>query len=240
MPNRRRRILVTLATVVAFLLVLGVGHKVVKSRSFQLFGTLTQRVTTGEKVVALTFDDGPTSADTDAILTSLEAAGVRATFYLTGKGCAENPDATRRIIAQGHEVGNHTWHHRRMIGVLPHDVAAEIEPTDACLRDAGWDDEITVRPPYGSKLVVFPAWLAVHHRHTVMWDVAAEDYSAKVEQTTEEIVEETVSATRPGSIILLHPWDGRTRTQQAIPQIIERLRSNGYRFVTVTDLLQLG
>ena len=86
MPNRRRRILVTLATVVAFLLVLGVGHK----------------------VVALTFDDGPTSADTDAILTSLEAAGVRATFYLTGKGCAENPDATRRIIAQGHEVGNHT------------------------------------------------------------------------------------------------------------------------------------
>ena len=73
-----------------------------------------------------------------------------------------------------------------------------------------------------------------------MWDVAAEDCSAKIEQTTEEIVKETVSATRPGSIILLHPWDGRTRTQQAIPQIIERLRSNGYRFVTVADLLQLG
>lgn len=108
-----------------------------------------------EKVVALTLDDDPTEV-TPRVLQMLEDLDVPATFYLTGTELEERPELGRAIVEAGHEVGNHTATHRRMVLVGSGTVAEEIERTDAAIRATGYDGEITFRPPYGKKLVTLP------------------------------------------------------------------------------------
>lgn len=219
------------------LLVLGYGtHRFIQTRSMQIAGDLVHRVETDERVVALTFDDGPTDADADAVLDVLADRDVPATFYVNGKDVEDNDATMRRLVEDGHEIGNHTWSHRRMVFVSPGTVAEEIESTDEAIRATGYDGPLTFRPPYGKKLVTLPLYLAEHDRLTVTWDVAYEDWSGNP-QPSEDIIEATVANTRPGSIILLHPWAGRTAAQQAIGPVIDQLREQGYRFVTVSDLI---
>jgi len=234
--RRRRRILV-LTAIVIVAVALGYGtYRLIPSRTTQLVGELVQRVETDERIVALTFDDGPTDADVDTVLETLAQRGVVATFYLNGQDIEKNPDAIQAIIADGHEIGNHTWSHRSMAFVTLDTVAEEIESTDAAIRAAGYDGPITFRPPYGNKLLVLPLYLAQHDRLTVTWDVSVEDFSG-AQQSSDEIVDGTVRTTSPGSIILLHPWFGRTASQQAIGEVIDQLQEQGYRFVTVSDLV---
>ena len=227
-----------LAVAVVLAVVAAGTYKLMNSRTFQVTGQLVATLPTTDKVVALTFDDGPSEADVDPILDTLASRGVKGTFFVNGRNLAASPEAGRRIVAAGHELGNHTWSHRRMAFVSQSTVAAEVEPTDAAIREAGQQGPILFRPPYGKKLVGLPMYLDSHDRTTVMWDVAVEDYSAGAPpQTTEDLVHLTVSQTRPGSIILLHPWQGRTDTQQAIGPNIDQLRAEGYRFVTVSEAL---
>ncbi|MDO5287528.1 MAG: polysaccharide deacetylase family protein [Actinomycetia bacterium] len=219
-------------------LVAGGGYKLAASRTLQVTGRLVARLPTTDTVVALTFDDGPTADDLEPVLTALRSRGVRATFYVNGAAVEQAPDAARRLVAEGHELGNHTWSHRRMVLVSQQTVAAEIEPTDAAIRQAGYQGPITFRPPYGKKLLNLPLYLEQHHRTTVMWDVAVEDFSSRAApQSSEDLARETVAQTRPGSVILLHPWHGRTATQQAVGPVIDRLQAAGYRFVTVSEAL---
>ena len=233
----RRRLTLVLAALVIIAVTLGYGtYRLIPSRTTQLAGELVQRVETDERIVALTFDDGPTDADADAVLEALAQRGVVATFYLNGRDIEENPDAIRAIIAGGHEIGNHTWSHRSMAFVTFDTVADEVESTDAAIRAAGYEGPITFRPPFGDKLLTLPLYLAQHDRVTVTWDVSAEDFSDD-QQSSSEIVDGTVGTTSPGSIILLHPWFGRTASQQAIGEVIDQLQAQGYRFVTVSDLI---
>ncbi len=223
------------ALVVAGLVLAGT-YQLMSSRSTQLAGRIVDRVATDDRVVALTFDDGPTAADADAVLDVLADRGVPATFYLIGENVTGNKETVDRIIRDGHEIGNHTWSHRRMVFVSPGAVAEQVESTDAALRAAGYGGPVTFRPPYGKKLLALPLYLARHDRVTVMWDVAVETFSA-TPQASSQIVDQTVGGTRPGSIILLHPWNGRTQTQQAIGPVIDRLTAQGFRFVTVSELI---
>lgn len=210
-------------------------HRVIQTRSWQIAGELVSRVETDERVVALTFDDGPTDADADAVLDVLAEKDVPATFYVNGQGVEGNAATMQRIIGEGHEIGNHTWSHRPMAFVSPGTVAQEIESTDEVIRATGYDGPLTFRPPHGKKLVTLPLYLAEHDRLTVTWDVAYEDWSG-TPQSSEDLVEATIDNTRPGSIILLHPWFGRTGTQETIGPVIDQLQEQGYRFVTVSEL----
>lgn len=233
-----RRVLGVAAIVVAVILLVGAGaYKVMNSRTFQITGELTARVDTTEKVVALTFDDGPTAADTEAILGVLADHDVAATFFVLGESVAADPVSARAIVAGGHQLANHSWDHPRLIFMGRDDIAAQIEQSDAALRAVGQDDPIVFRPPHGKKLIGLPRYLAEHDRHTIMWDVAVEDYSGGPAQSAVELTELTLDSVQPGSIILLHPWNGRTATQQAIGLVITGLQQQGYRFVTVNDLL---
>ncbi|MFX4271741.1 polysaccharide deacetylase family protein [Propionibacteriaceae bacterium Y1700] len=235
--NRRKRLLVVLVLIMVLVVVFGyVTKRVIQTRSWQVAGELVHRVETDEKIVALTFDDGPTDADADAVLDVLEDRGVPATFYVNGQDVEPNASTMRRIIDDGHQIGNHTWSHRPMIFISPSDVADEIESTDRAIRATGYDKPLTFRPPHGKKLLTLPLYLAEHDRLTVTWDVAYEDWSGKP-QSTEDLVDATVEQTRPGSIILLHPWFGRTGTQEAIGPVIDQLQAQGYRFVTVSELI---
>jgi peptidoglycan-N-acetylglucosamine deacetylase len=239
--SRRRHpaLLITLALLAGLALAATlVGPRLISSRSTQLAGDLVQRVETDEPVVALTFDDGPTDADADAVLNALAERGVRATFYLNGKDVERNQDTVRRIIDGGHEIGNHTWSHRRMVFVTPETVADEIESTDRVIREAGYDGPLTFRPPYGQKLLILPLYLAENDQLTVTWDVTTEDFTAA--DTRDTIIDKAVSNTQPGSIILMHPWWGRTATQEAIGPVLDQLQEEGYRFVTVSELLDMA
>ena len=205
----------------------------------QVFGEIKSQAMISEKVVALTFDDGPTPDKTNQILQILAEEQIPATFFLIGQEVQQHPQLVRQILAAGHQVGNHSFSHQRMIFKSPAFIAGEIEQTDKLLRDSGVDGVIYFRPPYGKKLLILPWYLMKHHRVSVTWDVAPENFP-KIAKDPQALVDYTVQQTKPGSIILLHVmYDSRQATMQAVPQIIRQLKAQGYRFVTVHELLKL-
>jgi peptidoglycan-N-acetylglucosamine deacetylase len=170
-------------------------------------------VDTTEKVVALTFDDGPTGW-TPQILNMLAAAGVPATFYLNGADLDRHPDQGAAIARAGHEIGNHTYTHRRMMLVSAATVADEMERTDAAIARTGYRGPVTFRPPYGKKLWTLPRYLAEHGRTTVTWDLEPDSAGTP---NTEQILKDTVGNVRPGSIILLHVMlESRSASRDAV------------------------
>jgi peptidoglycan/xylan/chitin deacetylase (PgdA/CDA1 family) len=234
--RRARKWTIVVASVLVVVLTGAVVlFEVSKSRTFQFFGTLVDRVDTTENLVALTFDDGPDPAGTHAILDTLKSRQVPATFFLIGREMAAHPDLARDIAAAGHELGNHSFSHARMIGVTPSWVADEVEATDALIRAAGYHGEILFRPPNGKKLFGLPHYLTEHHRTTITWDVAPDSDGTPDAATVESAV---LGQVRPGSIVLLHAMYGsREQTRQAIGPVLDGLKQRGYRFVTVSQLL---
>lgn len=215
------------------------GWQLSRSRDFQLFGALVNRVDTPENVVALTFDDGPTPEFTPGILALLDQKAVKATFFLIGSEAEANPDQTRAIIAAGHELGNHTFTHPDMTLASEETASTEVEKTDAALRAAGWSGDILFRPPFGKKLWGLPLYLAKHDRTTVTWDVEPESFD-DVAASADGITAHVLKETRPGSIIILHlMYPSRETSRQALPQVIDGLRARGFRFVTVSELLAM-
>lgn len=237
MPSSRRRAFRLLLATLALLLLAAAGlWRLSGARSFQLAGELLWRAEVGEKLVALTFDDGPVPEATRALLDLLADRGVRATFFLIGQELATRPQLGRELVAAGHELGNHSWSHRRMLLRSPGFIATEIEQTDALIRAAGQLGPIHFRPPYGKRLLLLPLYLARHGRLTVMWDVEPESDPA-VDGDTEAIVAHVLERVRPGSIVLLHPmYRSRGASLRAVPGIVDGLQARGYRFVTVTEL----
>ena len=212
--------------------------QVSKSRTFQAFGVVVPRVNTSRKVIALTFDDGPTRDRTGAVLAVLGEKKVRATFFVTGRELERNPVLGREIIAAGHELANHSYSHAQMIFVSPSFVRREVERTDELIREAGYTGEIHFRPPYGKKLLVLPYYLAQNNRKTIMCDVEPDSYP-EVAKDAAKIAEYVRERARPGSIILLHVmYQSREESLKAVGGIIDGLEGEGYRFVTVSELLE--
>lgn len=206
-----------------------------KSRTFQFFGGLTYRVNTNTKVVALTFDDAP-SEYTDTILTILKEKNVKATFYMIGQNIEKYPAQAKEVVSQGHELGNHSYSHVRLVLKSPSFVSREVNKTNELIRSVGYTGEITFRPPNGKKLFILPWYLSTHNIKTIMWDVEPDTY---VSGKPDKIVQYTLQNTKPGSIILIHPFCGTEcdADRKALPVIIDRLQADGYRFVTVNQLL---
>ncbi len=227
-------------SVVLLLLLFAVAYglsEISKSRTFQFFGTIVPRVETGEKLVALTFDDGPTPQFTAEILNALNEQGVKATFFLIGGELEKNMEEGRKIVAAGHEIGNHSYSHTRMIFVAPSFVKDEIEKTDALLRAAGYEKQAHFRPPYGKKLFALPFYLSQNNRRTITWDVEPESFP-EIAKSSEAITQHVLDNTKNGSIILLHVmYDPQKKSPRAVKPIIEGLKQKGFRFVTVSELI---
>ncbi len=212
-------------------------YTLMNARTFQLAGHLVSRVDTDARVIALTFDDGPTD-HTPEVLELLSSRNVPATFYLNGAEAHRHREHVTAIANAGHEIGNHSYSHRRMVLLSEKTVSDEIERTDEAILQAGYDGPLTFRPPYGKKLWTLPRYLAERDRVTAMWDVAPDSAG---NPDRDAIVEQTVRSVRPGSIALLHVLvDSRSESRAALPLIIDRLIDSGYRFVTVSRLLAMG
>ena len=233
-----RKLIFFVVSIVLLLAIAAVLWKVANSRTFQFFGAITARVETEEKLVALTFDDGPTPQLTDEILGVLQAQDVKATFFLIGGELERNPEEGKKIVEAGHEIGNHSYSHERMIFVSPAFVKDEIEKTDALIAAAGYEKPAHFRPPYGKKLFALPYYLSQNNRRTITWDVEPETFP-EVAKSSEAVAKYVVENTRGGSIILLHVmYDRQKKSLGAVQPIIEGLRQKGFRFVTVSELIE--
>ena len=208
-----------------------------RSRTFQFFGEIIPRVNTSQKIVALTFDDGPTPEATSQILATLADENVHATFFVIGADLQQNLADAKRIVVAGHELGNHTYSHERMLLVTPSFVRQEVERTDKLIRDAGYQGEIHFRPPFCKKLFALPYYLSKTGRKTITWDVDPDSYP-QIAADSNKIVEYVLSKTQPGSIIILHVmYPSRIESMKAVKKIIEGLKAQGYSFKTVSELL---
>jgi len=196
------------------------------------------RVRTDQRLVALTFDDGPDPRWTPRVLELLRQHHASATFFDVGRHALEHPDLVRAELDSGHEVGNHTWSHPDLRNLSTSAVRDEITRGAEAIRGAQAHAPRLFRPPYGSSDDAVRAVAEVEGYRTVMWDVCLERY---VNHTSDIAggVDLLMGRVRPGSIILAH--DGgvpdRTRTMQALPLLLSRLAERGYRVVDITTLL---
>lgn len=211
-------------------------YLLMNARCYQLLGDLVCHGAGDRKHIALTFDDAPSEHTSDAVLAVLAEKNVKATFFMIGENMARHPQAAQRIAAAGHELGNHSYSHRRFLLRSPSFIAREIEDTNALIRAAGYHGPIHFRPPYGKKLLGLPWYLARHHITTVMWD---SEPARQQPPTAAAITAAALAQAHNGAIILLHPFcpDTCRAEREALPHIIVGLRAQGYTLVTVSTLL---
>lgn len=228
----KRNLLIVGIILASTLLLLYGTYEWINARSFQLFGEMTDRVETEKKIVALTFDDGPTE-NAQEILSLLEEYDVKATFFVNGKDLEDHIGIGREINEAGHQLGNHTYSHEPMVFKRYSFYKKEVQQTNELIRSTGYEGRIDFRPPYGKKLVGLPYYLKQQGMETIMWDIEPDTYhtgpAGKVSYVVENI--------QPGSIILFHPMYMEVESAlSTIEGIIERLSENGYTFVTVDEL----
>jgi chitin deacetylase len=187
----------------------------------------------GLKVFALTFDDGPWPNSTRQILRILAANDVRATFFMVGQELQRRPEIAREVRDGGHAIGNHSWNHP----LRPRDPVAQIQRTDALIRNVIGTNPTLFRPPYGALNNGMAQQAMKEGQAILIWSADSDDWqrpSARV------IASRIVREAGPGGIALMHDGGGnRSHTVAALPLIIHTLRARGYRFVTVPELLKL-
>lgn len=223
--------------VIIFSLIIGVSiglYKLMNLRNYQVAGELISNIETTDKVVYLTFDDGPTK-ETSKIIDLLEELNVKATFFLIGNNIEKNMEDAKLIVENGHDVGNHTYSHSRMVFKSHSFVKGEIDKTNNLIKSLGYEKDIFFRPPYGKKLFALPMYLNKINQKTVMWNIEPESYeeSSKSPEAIANHVKENVGN---GSIILLHPMNDSTgKILKSIRLIVEQLQSEGYSFKLLSE-----
>lgn len=188
------------------------------------------RSQSGEKVVALTFDDGP-SPYTGQVLEVLRRERVPATFFVLGMNVRERPADVHALALAGMSVQSHTWDHADMESLSEAELDRELRSTTRVIQAHTGLRPRCVRPPYGATNTHVQRRIARAGQVPVTWNVDTRDWKHARAGT---IVRRAVSGTRPGSIVLMHDGGGdRRQTVAALPRIIERLRARGYTFTTL-------
>ncbi|MFN6534795.1 MAG: polysaccharide deacetylase family protein [Nostoc sp. EkiNYC01] len=190
-----------------------------------------------EKVIALTIDDGPWKNTTSQLLDILKENHIKATFFWVGQALQEQPDLAKREVAEGHAIGNHTWHHwyRQMDQAT---AKSEIERTANLIYQITGVKTSLFRPPGGFLNNGLAAYAKSQKDAVVMWSLTSADTDPHAKP--QAFVNNVLKGAKSGAIVLMHDGGGnRQRTIQALPQIISGLKQQGYRFVTVPELLQI-
>lgn len=192
------------------------------------------KVSTTQKVVALTIDDGPHNKVTPEILSVLKEKQVKATFFVLGVNAEHFPKLLAQEVADGHEIGVHTYSHPSLPKLSPQKIAEEIDKSERIIATTAPKPTL-FRPPGG---FYNPQVIETAHQRgytVVLWSVDPRDWSCP---PAEKVVERVLQDIKPGSIVLLHDGQYPLPTPQALGIIIDRLREQGYSFVTVSELLQ--
>ncbi|WP_442948130.1 polysaccharide deacetylase family protein [Nostoc sp.] len=191
-----------------------------------------------EKVIALGIDDGPWPKTTLEMLDILKQNDVKVTFFWVGQALQVNPDLAKQEVAEGHAIGNHTWHHwyRRMDEAT---AKSEIDRTADLIYKTTGVKTALFRPPGGFLNNGLAAYAKSQKDAVIMWSLTSADTDPHAKP--QAFVNNVLKGAKPGSIVLMHDGGGdRQRTVQALPQIISGLKQQGYRFVTIPELLKMA
>lgn len=238
--RRRSRRALTLVPVLPLALLAGSCAYLAINPRTQLYGKIVLHGPETQKVVALTFDDGPNEPYTSEILDVLRQEGVHATFFTVGENVLTYPDAARRIVSDGNVIANHTYDHSRLASAVDLNYTEATRAQDVIFDTTGVRPRY-FRPPAG----IHTPWqlrsVAKAGLTAVNWD--SEGYDWQKPNSPERIEDKVLESVHPGSIVLLHDGDethhgsDRSMTVAALPVIIDTLRSEGYGFVTIPQLL---
>jgi peptidoglycan-N-acetylglucosamine deacetylase len=207
----------------------------------QFYGRTFIGVDPSSKLLALTYDDGPNDPWTGRLLDVLARHDVHATFFMLGRFVTERPDIARQVAAAGHVIGNHTYSHPNLIFASPARIHAQIADCDRALNDAVGEHSKLFRPPFGGRR---PDVLSRARREgyiPVMWAVSAYDWNTDPPAKVENRIARRL---RGGEVILMHdgghPAMGtdRSATVTATDHLVTRCKSEGYRFVTVPEMMK--
>lgn len=185
--------------------------------------------------IAITFDDGPHGTNTPRLLDMLKQRKLRATFFMVGQCVAEYPAIVKRMVAEGHEVANHSWSHPQLSSMTEAFVREQLQKThDAIIAACGVAPK-TMRPPFGAFTARQRAWSHGEWGYRcILWDVDPLDWKVR---NAEHVKNEILKRAVPGSIILAH--DIHKTTIDAMPETLDGLLAKGFKFATVTELLAM-
>lgn len=185
-----------------------------------------------EKLVAMTFDDGPSPRTTIKILEILKEHDAKATFFVVGQNALKNQSLMQEIVKQGHEVGNHSFSHVQLTRVSIGRVKNEIASTSKIIHESTGSAPVWFRPPYGSinkKIENVAEELGLK---TILWTDDPRDWSRKA--TAVSIENKVMGNLKSGSVVLLH--DNHSATIEALPVMLKKIKERGYKLVTVNEL----
>lgn len=195
----------------------------------RLYPDALWRIPTCERVVYLTFDDGPTLSFTAPLLEILAHHGAKATFFLIGRYAEQHPNLVRAVRAAGHSIGNHTYSHAEAWKLSAHKLVRDLE------RGAGAIEAITgerlrfMRPPWGQITRQLRHWCLVRRQRLTMWDVGPGDFLPAA--SAEAVERRILRAIKPGSIVVLHDHPmAETTLRRALPHVLSNLSGEGWQF----------
>ena len=180
------------------------------------------------KAVALTFDDGPNPNTTPVALELLKKYNAKGTFFMVGKAVAGNEEIIKQVVAEGHQIGNHSWSHPLLTKISLEQAKSQINDTTEALKKASGQDVHIMRPPYGGINATIQAAV---DQSFILWDVDTLDWKNR---NTASIMKEVRKA-RPGSIILMH--DVHQTSINALPSVLQYLTEQGFELVTIDELM---
>lgn len=194
-----------------------------------LFPKLHWKVKTNEKVIYLTFDDGPIPEITPWVLETLDKYNVKATFFMVGNNVAQNPNEFQQVVDAGHVVANHTFNHSRGKQLTVEQYLEEIAQCEQVLK--GHNTKMMFRPPNGSFTKAQRKEILKKYK-IIMWDLLTGDFDKN--RTAEDILKTSIKLTSKGSIVLMHDsvkaWD---RVRYLLPNYLEHFLAKGYKFKTL-------
>ena len=202
-------------------------------RNSPIFGRAITKLHTGDRAVALTFDDGPNPQATPLILDALATRGARATFFILGRHAERWPEIVRRIVEEGHAIGNHGYYHRKLHFKSPRYVRADLTLGTDAIERASAVRPTLFRAPHGFRSPWVSSIARSLGQRTVGWSLGVWDSDRP---GVDVIAYRAVTGAHPGSILLLHDGDGydaagdRMQTARAVPLIVDRLLERNYRF----------
>ncbi len=187
----------------------------------------------GEKVVALTFDDGPWNSQTTCVLDILDRYGIKATFFMLGTRVTADPKTAAKVAKRGHVLGNHSFSHPDLTKQSASAVRSQVQKTSAAIKKATGQSPKWFRAPGGAMDSTARGIVEANGMQVAHWTVGTGDWK---NLGSARVVKYALTV-KPGGVILMHDGGGdRDQTIEALPQVIEKLRDRGYRFVTLDQL----
>ncbi len=204
-------------------------------RKYTPIENVYHRVSTEEKVIALTFDDGPHPQNTEKVLDLLEKHGAKATFFVVGENLKLYKRTMKRAFEEGHEIGNHTYTHPHLSALNEEQLLREIKTNELLIEEITQKPTVLFRPPEGYCGRAVRTIIKERGYQAILWDVDTRDWAGT---SADEIIKTVQSSVYPGSILLFHDYGGKqSATLPALAALLPWLKEEGYRFLTVSELL---